>query len=74
MGKGASDDGSAVSKKNAANKQVKVATTMETLSFVFETGVRPKLLFFFGSVAAIGNGMVRLSSLRQTAAGYPLES
>lgn len=58
MGKGASDDGSAVSKKNAAKKQVKVATTMETLSFVFETGVRPKLLFFFGSVAAIGNGMV----------------
>jgi len=57
-GDGASDDGSAISKKNAANKQVRVATTMETLSFVFETGVRSKLLFFIGSLAAIGNGMV----------------
>jgi hypothetical protein len=80
MGKGdkgiddASDDGSAISKKNAPTKQVRVATTLETLSFAFETGARSKILFFFGSLGAIGNGMVSRSSLRQTAAGFPFES
>jgi len=53
------------SKKNKKQKpneqpQQRQATTSETLSFVFDgTGANTKVIFFFGVLGGIGNGMVR---------------
>jgi len=58
----ASEDGSKTSKdsKRIASKdqQQTMASVRETLSFAFDGGANTKILFFFGTLSGIGNGLV----------------
>eukprot|EP00980_Cylindrotheca_fusiformis_P015007 scaffold4127_cov126-Cylindrotheca_fusiformis.AAC.3 len=61
--KGSSEDESnsvnSISKSKSSKKKMKEqASVKETLSFVFQGNTRMKVLFFFGVIGAVGNGIV----------------
>lgn len=52
------------SKKKTPKVKPDIASIRETLAFVFDCGIRTKILFAVGVIGGIGNGVVSLVSLR----------
>ena len=50
--------------KKTPKANLDIASIGETLSFVFDRGIRTKILFAAGVIGGIGNGLVSLMPLR----------